>query len=230
VTLHDGRAAHLARPPTKGPAPAVLVIHEIFGLDDDVRRLADQVARLGYLALAPDFYGGGTWWRCMRSAFRDLEAGHGRFWDAIDAARDWLARSPDCSNRIGVMGVSLGGSFALRAAAQSDFAVAAAHYGEVPDDAEALLAGACPILASYGGRDRTLRGHPSRLDRALTALGVPHDVEVYPDAGHGFLRERGYPGAIGVLSRVNGMAAGPHPLSAAAVWQRVDRYFGAHLR
>lgn len=230
VSLDDGRAAHLARARTEGPAPGVVVIHEIFGLDDDIRRLNDHVAGLGYLALAPDFYAGARWWRSMRSAFRELEAGHGSFFDVIAAARDWLVRSPECSGRIGVLGVSLGGSFALRAAARCEFAAASANYGEVPEDAETILAGACPIVASYGGRDRTLREDPPRLERALAALGIPQDVEVYPHAGHGFLRQRGYPGVIGLLSKINGMAAGPHPSSAADAWRRTRGLFDAYLR
>jgi len=145
---------------------------------------------MGYLGLAPDFYGGGNWMRCMRGAFAQLEAGRGGFFDAIDAARRRLAAHDNCTGRVGVIGFCLGGGFALLAAAQQDFAVASVNYGEVPEAAERALAGACPIVASYGGRDRTMRGRPQRLERALARAGVTHDVETYPDAGHSFLSTR----------------------------------------
>lgn len=229
VNLSDGRAGFLAHA-TDVPAPGVVVIHEIFGLNDDIRALSNRIAAMGYVALAPDFYAGGKWTRCMKGAFRELQSGRGEFFDAIDAAREWLARRPECSGEVGVIGFCLGGGFALVAASRYDFSVASVNYGEVPENPEAILEGACPIVASYGGRDRTLRGHPERLDRALSALRVPHDVKVYPQAGHAFLSQRGYPGVIGLLARLKGMAAGPHQPSAEDAWRRIDEFFDAHLR
>jgi carboxymethylenebutenolidase len=154
VPNRDGdRAGYLATPDRAAPWPGVVVIHEIFGINDDIRRLSDRVAAMGYLALAPDFYRGGAWARCMRPALRQLEAGRGEFLDAIDSARGWLAARDDCTGLIGVIGFSIGGGFALLAASRYDFAVASANYGEVPEDAERVLAGACPVIASYGGRE-----------------------------------------------------------------------------
>lgn len=225
-----GRPAYLARPQAGGPWPGVVVIHEIFGLNDDIRTLSDRLAGMGYLALAPDFYNGGTWFRCMKAAFRELEAGRGPFFDAIEAAREELAREPGCTARVGVIGFCLGGGFALMAAARYDFAVASVNYGDLPADAERILRGACPIVASYGGRDRTVRGQAQRLEQALAAQGVEHDVKLYPQAGHSFLSEQKYPPLIGALSKLKGMAAGPEPASAADAWRRIDTFFSAHLR
>ncbi len=223
-------AAYLATPDDPGPWPGVVVIHEIFGLNDDIRELSDRLAGMGYLALAPDFYGGGKWMRCMKGAFAQLQAGRGEFFDAIDAARRRLAEREDCTGRVGVVGFCLGGGFALLVAAQQDFAVASVNYGEVPDDAERVLAGACPIVASYGGRDRTMRGRPERLGQALTKAGVTHDVKTYPGAGHSFLSTRPYPLPLRPVSTVMGMNGGPHPVSAADAWQRIDDYFARYLK
>ena len=82
-----------------GPWPGVVVLHEAFGLNADIRGHADRLAALGYLALAPDLCGGQYWVRCMRSTFRQLRAGSGPAFDAIDASRGWLAERADCTSR-----------------------------------------------------------------------------------------------------------------------------------
>ena len=83
----------------------------------------------------------------------------------------------------------MGGGFALLCAPRGEYSAAAVNYGMVPADAdaEAALAGSCPVVGSYGGRDTMGISHPERLEAALTALGVPHDVKVYPEAGHSFM-------------------------------------------
>ncbi len=225
----DETPGYLKPPDGAGPWPGVVVIHESFGLDDNIRALADRVAALGYLALAPDFFGGERWWRCMRGAMAELHAGSGRFFDAIDAARRSLVARPDCTGKVGVIGFCLGGGFALASAPRYDFAAASVNYGEVPDDAERALAGACPVVGSYGGRDRTLRGHPERLEAALTRLGIEHDVKVYPDAGHSFLSVRPYPVSVRALSTVTGLHGGAHEPSAADAWRRIGAFFERHL-
>jgi carboxymethylenebutenolidase len=231
VPNRDGdRAAYLATPDRAAPWPGVVVIHEIFGLNDDIRRLSDRVAAMGYLALAPDFYRGGAWARCMRPAVRQLEAGRGEFLDAIDSARGWLGVRDDCTGLIGVIGFSIGGGFALLAAARFDFAVASANYGDVPEDAERVLAGACPVIASYGGRDRAMKGRPERLERALGAAGVVHDVKTYADAGHSFLSTERYPRGVRTLATLMAMHAGPRHEAAEHAWRRIDSFFDTQLR
>src|SRR2546423_3072734 len=103
--------AHLARPAGEPPWPGVVAIHESFGLNTDLRALSDRLAGMGYLTLAPDFYAGGRWWRCMWGAFRQLMSGSGPFLDAIDAARAWLASQAGGTGRVGGIGVCLGGAF-----------------------------------------------------------------------------------------------------------------------
>jgi carboxymethylenebutenolidase len=227
----DGdRPGYLTTPGGSGPWPGVLVIHEIFGLNDDIRRLSDRVASMGYLALAPDFYNGARWWSCMRGALRQLESGQGELFDSIDAARSWLAARDDCTGLVGVIGFSLGGGLALLAASRSDFAVASVNYGEVPEHAEGILARACPLIASYGARDRATKGRPQRLEQALAAAGLQHDVKSYADAGHSFLSVERYPRGVRALGTLMGMHAGPRPHAAEDAWRRIDAFFDAHLR
>jgi carboxymethylenebutenolidase len=208
-----------------GPWPGVVVIHEAFGLNDDIRRKADELAARGYLALAPDLYGGKPWIRCIRAAFGQLRAGRGPAFTALDGARSSLAERPDCTGKTGVIGFCMGGGFALLCAPRTGFAAASVNYGEVPQDAENVLAGACPVVGSFGGRDPMGTKHPERLQRALAVLEVPHDVKVYPGSGHRFMTETtGVPAIFARIGRMSYQRA-----DAQDAWQRIYAFFGEHL-
>ncbi len=219
--------AHLAVPAVgEGPWPGVVVLHESFGLNDDIRQQAGRLAAAGYLALAPDLYSAGGYWRCMRATFRSLSAGHGKAFDDIEAARRWLDARPDCTGRVGVIGFCMGGGFALATAARG-FDASAPNYAHLPKDLDGALRGACPVAASYGAKDYTLRGTATKLETALARAGVEHDVKEYPGAGHSFLNRHDF-GPGGALLRVAGV--GYHGPSAEDAWQRILRFFEAHLR
>ena len=226
VTVGD-KAAYLAVPVgSPGPWPGVVVIHEAFGLNGDIRGHAERLAALGYLALAPDLYDGKSWLRCIRGMIRQLHAGSGPAFDALDACRGWLAERADCTGKTGVIGFCMGGGFALLCAPRGKYAAVSVNYGEVPSDAETVLAGSCPIVASYGGRDLMGKAHPERLEAALTALGVRHDVKVYPAAGHSFMSPKPAP-----LTRLTALARLNYDKEAAEdAWQRIFVFFGTYLR
>jgi carboxymethylenebutenolidase len=217
---------HLSVPATgPGPWPGIVVLHEAFGLTDGIRRVADDIAAHGYLALAPDLFDGRTWIRCVRSAIQQVHAGRGPAFAVIDGAQAFLAARPDCTGKTGVIGFCLGGGFALMSAPGHGFDVAAVNYGEVPKDAERVLSGACPIVGSYGGRDPMGTKHPERLQRALAVLEVPHDVEVYPGAGHRFMTESR--GAGAVLAKATRMSF--QPADAEDAWRRIYAFFDRYL-
>jgi len=224
VGLVSGYLAVPAQSP--GPWPGVVVIHEIFGVNRDIRAHADHLAALGYLALAPDLYAGKSWVRCVRSAVSQLHAGSGPAFDAIDQSRRWLTARDDCTGKTGVIGFCLGGGFALLCAPRGEFSAAAVNYGEVPADAERVLAGSCPMVASYGAKDPMGVGPPQRLAEALTALSVPHDVEVYPGAGHSFMSPK--PAALAPLVRLARLEY--QPFAAEDAWRRISAFFGEYLR
>jgi carboxymethylenebutenolidase len=227
ITLPGGLPGHLAIPDGDGPWPGVVVLHEMFGLTGDIRRQAGRLAAGGYLAFAPDLYSRGPAIRCVRRAFRDLVSGKGRTFEDIEAARQAVAARDDCSGKVGVIGFCMGGGFALVAAARYDFDAASVNYGMVPKNAEQALAGACPIVASYGRRDVGLRGRAARLDETLTRLDVPHDVKEYPGVGHAFLGEYRTGPALTALRRIAGL--GHDPDVAADAWRRIFAFFGDHL-
>jgi carboxymethylenebutenolidase len=218
--------AFLAVPPsTPGPWPGVVVVHEIFGLNDDVRDHALRLAAAGYLTAAVDLFSAGGARRCIRAVMRALSNGEGPAVEDILAARSWLAGHADCTGKVGVIGFCMGGGFALLTAARG-FDAAAPNYAFLPaaDDA---FHGACPIVASYGERDRELRGAAAKLEARLDAAGVVHDVKEYPGAGHSFLNRPNLGPAAPVL-RVAGI--GYHAPSAEDAWGRILRFFGEHLR
>jgi carboxymethylenebutenolidase len=219
--------AYLAVPPTgEGPWPAVVVVHEAFGLNDDTRQQADRMAAAGYLAVAPDLFTAGGALRCLRTTFRALMRGEGAAFGDLEATRVWLRDRADSTGRVGILGFCMGGGFALMAA-NKGFDVSAPNYGAVPPNAEEVLGGACPVVASYGRRDPMFRGAAAKLESALTTLGVEHDVKEYPDAGHSFLN-RHNAGPFSVLEKVAGFSY--HQPSAEDAWARILRFFGEHLR
>jgi carboxymethylenebutenolidase len=223
--------AHLAVPAGDGPWPGLVVVHEVFGLTDDIRRQTDRLAAHGYLSLAPDLAdgaSGGAKVRCVMSLLRQVQAGHGPAFGQIDAARAELAARPDCTGRVGVIGFCMGGGFALVAAARYDFDAASVNYGFVPKETARALDGTCPVVASYGKKDPSLRGKAAQLERALSDLEVPHDVKEYAEAGHTFLSEYQVGPAMNLVRRITGMRHEPD--AAADAWIRIFDFFDEHLK
>lgn len=229
LTIDTARGAmpcYLARPAGAGPWPAVVVIHDALGMSTDLRAQADWLAGEGFLAIAPDLYYWGRKITCMVKLSRDANAPRGD----LEAARTWLAESADCTGSIGMIGYCMGGGIAMAMAPREGWAAASVNYGTLPSDPEAALAGACPIVASYGGRDKPLRGSAERLEKALDANGVPHDVREYADANHGFLNDHD-PADVSPFFRVvfRLYGTGYHPESAADARERIAAFFRSHL-
>ncbi len=220
--------AALALPSADGPRPAVIVIHEIFGLNGDIRRIAGRFADLGYVALAPDLYDtGGPRVLCVLRTMLALRRHEGPAFADLEAARTFLAARPEVdATRTGVVGFCMGGGFALLYALRAPLKVAGNFYGDVPSTAEEL-GGVCPVLGGYGGRDRMFAAQGRRLEAHLTTLGVPHDVKIYPDAGHSYMSP--HTGALATLAAWGPLAAAFDPAAEADSWARIETFFRAHL-
>jgi carboxymethylenebutenolidase len=212
--------------PAQSPSAGIVVLHEAFGLNDDIRRLADRAAALGYVVVAPDLVEGGRI-RCLAQAFSDLYRGGGPMLERAVEVVDWLADRRDVQDgRVGVIGFCLGGGFAFMLGLSGKVKVVAPNYGKAPSDEK--LAGSCPVVASYGGRDRFLRKDARRVAAGLALSGVTHDVKVYPVAGHSFANEPEGHRVSRVLSRPY-LAIGYDDDAAEDTWSRIGSFFSEHL-
>jgi carboxymethylenebutenolidase len=233
VRSADGASleVELFLPSTEGPHPGVVVLHESFGLNDDMRRIAARFASAGYAAAAPSLYSHGRRIVCLSRVLLDMVSGHAaREVGDIHAVREALAAREDVDERrIAVAGFCQGGGFALIAGAEGGFSAAAVNYGQVPSARE-KLDGLCPVVGSFGGRDRVLgRGMATRLERHLGELGVPHDVKTYEDAGHSFYSQ--VDGWQGWLARMpTPMSVGYEEAAAEDGWRRMLAFFDEHVR
>ncbi len=223
-----GLTGVLCVPEGEGPWPGVVIVHEAFGVNDVMRRQVQRMAEAGYVVLMPDLFTAGGARKCLTATFRAMASGEGRAWVDIESARQMLAARADCTGEIGVLGFCMGGGFALGAATRG-FAASSANYGRLPKEMDAVFAGACPIVGSYGGKDSSLKGAAATLEAELTKLGIPHDVKEYPEAGHAFLNEEeSGPKALRfVMKRF--LNLGPNPEAAADAWVRIDGFFAEHL-
>lgn len=193
VLISTGRGempAYLATPACAGRVPGVVVLHDAGGMSPDHRRQADWLAEAGFLALAINLYHRGGLVLCLRSVIRDVMARSGPTFDDIESARAWLSAQPGCNGRVGVIGFCMGGGFALTLASGHGFSAASINYGgKLPADVDDFLSTACPVVGSYGAKDRWNQGVADELQRALERALVAHDVKEYPDAGHSFMND-----------------------------------------
>ncbi len=234
VPAADGSTfrAELFMPASRGPHPGVVVLHESFGLNGDVRRIACRFADEGYAALAPALYSHGSLRIvCLSRVIVDMLRGSvGREVADVLAARDALAAQADVDpERIAVAGFCQGGGFALIAGTHPGLRAAAVNYGDVPAQ-RSRLDGSCPVVGSFGGRDRLFgRAMAERLERHLAALGVPHDVKTYEGAGHSFFSE--VDGWQGWLARMpSPLSVGYDEQAARDGWERMLAFFDEHVR
>ncbi len=185
-------------PEVKDKATAVIVIHEIFGLTDWARSVADELAAAGYIAIAPDLLsgsapdGGGT---------KELLKSGGEVGQAIrklppeqitadlDAVADYVARLPSCNGKVAVAGFCWGGGQSFRFATNNKQLKAAfVFYGPGPDRETDIARIACPVYGFYGGNDNRVSATVPKSAELMKKGGKTYAPVIYDGAGHGFMR------------------------------------------
>lgn len=220
----DPIPGYLAAPSDASPWPGVMVLHQGYGLDDDIRRITDRVAAMGYLAVAPDLVDG-RGWRCLARLFRDLRRGHGEAIEKLESVIAWIRARADCTGQVGTIGFCLGGGFAFLLGARGEVDAAAPSYGLAPRD----FTSSCPVVASYGARDRLHRGQAAKARRLLAEAGVAQDVKVYQTAGHSFMNQSDGDHRLVELISQPFLAVGYDREAAEDAWSRIEAFFREHL-
>lgn len=203
---------------------ALIAIHDIFGLTDDIRRIAQRLADAGYPTLVPDLYDNGSRKPlCVTKTLLAHERGQGLAFEQLEAARLWLLAQPELgADKVGVMGFCMGGRFALLYGAQAPLAVVAPFYGGVPKEASDLQ-GICPVVGGWGETDMVYGTHGKRLASHLDQLGVEHDVKSYPGVGHSYMNN--HDGIFFRLGDYSPLRSKYDEVAAEDSWQRVFTFF-----
>jgi carboxymethylenebutenolidase len=200
------------------PLPAIIVIHEWWGLNDGVRAMADRLAGEGYIVLAVDLYGGVT--AESPADARKLMAQVVEHPDNANSnirqAYDWL-QSTAGAPRIGSLGWCFGGGWSLNTALlfPDDLDAAVIYYGQLTDDAARLEPLNVPVLGLFGADDRGITvASVNAFAATMKRLGKNFEIEIYPNVGHAFANPTG--------NNYN-------PAVAEAAWNRAINFLKFHL-
>lgn len=201
------------------PLPGLIVIHEWWGLNDNVRAMADRLAGEGYIVLAVDLYGGKTAATASEAQvlMQEVVENPAPAEENIQRAYDFL-RSTGGAPAIGSLGWCFGGGWSLNAAMllSDKLDAAVIYYGFVSDDPERLQAVEAPILGLFGEADE---GIPvslvRRFEGALDGLGKDYSIHIYPGAGHAFANPTG---------------DSYDPDAAEDAWQKSLEFLAEHLK
>jgi carboxymethylenebutenolidase len=190
---------YVVYPERKEKAPVVIIIHEIFGLSDWIRGVADQLAAEGFIAVAPDLIsgmgpnGGGTDAVADRDGVVKLVRGlkPEDVVKKLNAVREYGMKLPAANGKTASIGFCWGGgtSFAY-AVAQPGLNAAVVYYGTSPSDAAAFAKINAPVQGHYGGDDARVDATIPPAKKAMTDAGKKYDPHIYDGAGHGFLRQQ----------------------------------------
>jgi carboxymethylenebutenolidase len=220
----DSVRAWVVYPERRDRAPVVVVVHEIFGLTGWIRGVADQLAAEGFIAIAPDLLSGknvpmGPDGDPVRdsatSAIRTLD--QAAVQRRIDATARYAMALPAALPRYGIVGFCWGGGVSFAHAAHAPGLGASVVYYGVAPPAAALANVRAPVLGLYGENDARVDATIAPADSALRALGRTYQHQVFPGAGHGFLRQQdGQNGA--------------NLQAARGAWPRTVQWFHRYLR
>jgi carboxymethylenebutenolidase len=219
-----GEMAAYVAVPESGSGPGMVTVMEIFGVGEYIRGAADRLARLGYVALAPDLYRRTRPGTAFGHAEGDLQAAMAAAGDLDSAgavadaavALAHLRGLPEVTSDAGVFGFCLGGTLAFGVAQSADPAVAICYYGSgVPgmlDEADRV---SCPVLMHWGGEDPYIPVEQAQSACRAAAARPGWECHIHPDGGHAF------------DNWTNPMFSRPEP--AARAWEQTQAFLAGTL-
>jgi carboxymethylenebutenolidase len=204
--------ALLAASTAGGLYPGIILIHEIWGLDDHIKNVTKRFAKEGYVVLSPDFFAGtpienavspdlfaqmhdpakrDDAQKKMRAVLAPMQSPEFAkdMMHKLQKSFDYLEKQKQCNGKIAVLGFCFGGtySFAL-ASAQKKIKAAVPFYGQAPDS-EKIETINCPVLAFYGEQDTNLVDHLPELKAGMKKFHKEFEAVVYPNCGHAFFND-----------------------------------------
>lgn len=221
VSVHRANAkgtmdSFFAKPEGAGPFPGMIVIHEIFGLNDNIRQISREFAEQGYAVLAVDLFSNRSRALCMMQIFSGMlfRPLNNSMLDDLNSAFNFLKQTQGVdADRIGAVGFCMGGAYALQMAITSTgMKAASVFYGANPKPLDAV-AQACPIMGSYPDKDFTTKA-AHELEASLVNYNVPHDIKIYENTQHSFYSQQRSPFEVE---------------ASKDAWQRMLKFFGEHL-
>jgi carboxymethylenebutenolidase len=214
-------AGYLARPEGAGPHPAVLLLHEWWGLNHEITALADALAREGYVVFAPDAYRGRVGDAVPGALWLRLTTPDTQIYADLDSALAYLRTLPEVDPaRVASMGFCFGGQQSLQLSLRQpeNLAATVMYYGEVvtaPEFLRPLADDNQPVLGIFGETDNSIPvAEVEQFAAALDSLGIAAEVTVYPGVGHAFVNDENY----------------DQPGPAGAAWQQAVAFLGQHLQ
>jgi carboxymethylenebutenolidase len=233
---HDGRevGCYVGYPEVKNKAPAVIVIHEIYGLSPWARSVVDELAEAGYIAIAPDLLwgtgpkGGGTDELSsdqIGQKIRTLPAD--QITADLNAAADYVTKLPSCNGKLAVIGFCWGGGQSFRFASNNkDLKAAFVCYGNDSTEATDIARIACPVYGFYGGNDARVTSTTTKTAELMKAAGKTYEPTVYDGAGHGFMRAGEAPVPAADAAEKESTAYAANKKAHDAAWVRVKEVLG----
>jgi len=205
------------KPDGAGPFPGLVVIHEIFGLNDNIRSIANRFAEQGYAALAVDLFSNRNRAICMMQVIHGMliRPLNNKMLDDLKSTIAFLQKQPGVDpKRVGAVGFCMGGGYALQlAVTDRGMKAASAFYGAVPKPLEKFV-DSCAVMGSYPVQDFSAAG-ARELDAALEKYNVPHDIKFYEDTQHSFFNQQRTPAEVEASNDA---------------WTRMLSFFGEHLK
>jgi carboxymethylenebutenolidase len=209
--------AYVAYPETEGPHPAVIMFHEFWGLNEDILGRADELAKEGYIVVAPNMFRGKTSNWIPSAIYQAASASQSQMFSDLDSVFAWLSSQPDVrSDHIAILGFCFGGSTSLRYSLSNNrLAATVIFYGPPVTDADQLQSLSGPVLGIYAGRDISIsESDINAFQSALNEAGIKNQISIYKDQFHSFVT-------------LEGIRNGGEPLKA---WNEALEFLGQTLQ